>query len=408
MKQLRRSLGFLLLPLISALSPLLALPIVARAASAEEWAAIGIGQAVGGFVAASSMAGWGTIGIPKAVRAGSESEQIRLYSYSFWIRAAVFLVLFPIGAWVATTLAGNIQPTLVVLAVFSQAITGLSLSWFGIAQGKPKDIGLFEVGPKVSFTFVSAILVLLGCPVWVYPLMLGISVVAGLTAYHLKVFGSLKPQAIQARQAVDELKDHRRAWFVEVIANAYSLAPIPVVTLVSSLVLVAQYSSGDRLYRYALLAVIAFGNAFQAGVVSGVGAEKVRRFRSSVGLHLSLGIIGFISFATLGSRVTMILFGSEVASDEITSIWLGVCFFAISTSTPFVRNYLLPERKDGFVLIMTITSSLVGISSMLLLGWFVGMVGVPAGLALSELLTLLFAVLGYFYFQRQKPNPQIG
>ena len=58
----RRLLGFMLLPAIAALSPIIALPVVVRIAGDAGWASAIAGESIGTFAAIAIGWGWATIG----------------------------------------------------------------------------------------------------------------------------------------------------------------------------------------------------------------------------------------------------------------------------------------------------------------------------------------------------------
>lgn len=67
----------------------------------------------------------------------------------------------------------------------------------------------------------------------------------------------------------------------------------------------------------------------------------------------------------------------------------GVAFFAVSVSTPLIRNLLIPSLKTRFVLAGTAIGALVGVIAMLTLGRTFGANGVAAGFMLSEVMLVV-------------------
>jgi PST family polysaccharide transporter len=132
------------------------------------------------------------------------------------------------------------------------------------------------------------------------------------------------------------------------------------------------------------MAVIALGNAFQAWVLEPSALDVRRRHRLAIISHVGLGAVGGLGIALLGPLLTGIVFGTAVAAAPIPSLLYGVAFFFLSSTTPLIRNILIPAQRYRTVFMATIASAVVGISTMVL-GSALGSAGLVAlGVAAAE------------------------
>ena len=72
---------------------------------------------------------------------------------------------------------------------------------------------------------------------------------------------------VALRSAVGDVKENMRATGAVLAAGAYASATPALAALVVSAAGVAGYSSGERLYKFGLLAVVAVANSLQGWVI---------------------------------------------------------------------------------------------------------------------------------------------
>jgi hypothetical protein len=121
----RRVSSFLGLPLISLLGSLALIPVIASVGGASGWAAVAVGQALGGGAATVLQYGWGFSGPTRLVPL-SAVDRGRLLWVSMLSRLIVGAVLFPAAAAVAAVLAPAGFRTLAALTAVAVATVGLS------------------------------------------------------------------------------------------------------------------------------------------------------------------------------------------------------------------------------------------------------------------------------------------
>lgn len=383
---LSRLLGFSTLPFISMLVPLLALPVVARVGGVAGWAALTVGQAAGGYAAAVAYAGWNVLGTPLVAKARDRVERQRLYVLAFYCRMGALGVAAPVAALVAALLSDERAVLVAIGAALSSAVTALGVSWYAVGVGSPILIAAYDLLPRLLATLACLPIVIATQRVEPYVFGLLLAPLVGLIAFHRREWRRWVPEWIGLRALKDGYAQNRAAWLVEASGNLYSSAPVPMSAAVGGPVVAAGYGSGDRLYRYGLYAVVAFANALQGWVLESSRHSR-RRHTIAILIMLTVGAVGAAVLALVGVPAAALVFGQEVAPTQDVMLWLALAYFCVSVSTPLIRNILVPARREKSVLVVTLSSALIGLATMIALGQLWGAPGVAAGLAISELVT---------------------
>ncbi|MCP1429493.1 PST family polysaccharide transporter [Microbacterium foliorum] len=382
----RRLVGFSTLPFLASVLPLLALPLVSRAASTDDWAAMNIGLGVGAFAAAVGLVGWNILGTPLVAMAGSPAAQRDLYGRSFFIRIVAVAIASALSALVAGLISPSASwPTAAAFAIAS-ALNGIGLSWYAVGVSSPRIALLYEVVPRALATALSIAVVLLTNQVLWYGLLLCASVVVGTLAFHLAALHRILPHWPGWSTLRGDVADMRAAWGVESINSLYQNAPVPITGIVASSTAAAAFSSSDKIFRYGTLAVSAAGNALQGWVLETRGPSRRRRNLATFVIMGAVAAIGWVVLAVLGPWLSGWMFGADKQGDPAAFHFFGIAFVAISLSTPLIRNILIPARRDRTVFVITLVAAIVGIGAMVLAGASFGIAGVAAGFAASEVI----------------------
>ncbi len=386
---LARILGFGSLPLLASLAPLLLLGIVTRSCTVEEWAALSMGQAVGSFATAAVMFGWQVVGPPAIALAAGEERSREIYAASWWLRAAVYLVVTPCAAIVSVMLSPEDTGALAAFMCASAAFAGMSMTWYAIGRGRPGMVTVFEVVPRLVSLAAGAVTVALtGHAVW-YPVCALVGALATQTVFHRRVFRWLIPTWPGRAALADALRVSAPGALVVVLGGIRSAAPLPASTLVGDTDSIARLSSADRLYRYSLFSASALGDALQSWVLeSGIGG---RRHRVALFLHAVLGAVGAAGLAVAGPWATVLLFGDHLGAPTALFAGYAAAFFFVSVGTPLVRNVLVPLGRTRAVVGSDAAGLLCGVGAGLPLLSLFGVAGIPLALAVTE----ATATLGY-------------
>lgn len=397
----RRLTGFTVLPLLSLVTPFLLMPVVARVAGAGGWSSFVAGQAVGTVGATVVFWGWNVGGPVLVARATSSPQRAQVYAASLRTRFLLLLAVLPLAAVVSAAVAtpGHRWDAAAIAAATS--LLGLSPSWYGIGVGRPWLLFWYDTLPRVVAAVVGAVVVWATSAIWAYPLLLGVSVALSLVAFRRRVVpevtsGDRTPWPV--RRSAGELRAHLGTAGINLAATAYASMPVPIVTVAFRTEISSRFASADAAYRFGLFAVTAMGNAFQGWVLEPAAADRqgrrgrgVReaRHRTAMAAHLGLGVVGALLFVTLGPWVSGVLFGSQVAAPPDVCLFYGLSFLFISTSTPSIRNLLIPAGRVRLVLAWTVGSAVVGLVLMVAAGVTGSSAGIAAGMAASELVLLL-------------------
>ncbi|MBS1906031.1 MAG: hypothetical protein JST33_05560 [Actinobacteria bacterium] len=383
----QRLLGFSMLPFLASVLPLIALPIMSRASTGDDWAALGVGMGVGAFAAAVALVGWNLLGTPMVIAAESVAEREQLYARSFYIRGIAVVVVCMIGGVVAAAIAPQVAATAAVFAV-ATALNAMTLSWYAVAVAAPGLVFWYEVVPRAIATALAIAVVLSTGSVFWYGALLTLSFVAGLIVFHLRVFRRILPAWPGGQQLRDDVADMRAAWGVETMTSLSTNAPVPIAGIVIGTAATVSFSSSDRIYRYGLMAIIAVGNALQGWVLESTAAIRQRRNRIAFAIMAAVAAIGWVVLAILGPFVSGLLFGADKAGDPVVFQFYAIAFVGLTLATPLIRNILVPARRDRQVLLASVAGAATAFIAMIVLGLFWGGAGVAAGFALGETVNL--------------------
>lgn len=399
-----RLAGFGSLPLIASLSPLLVLGIVARVCTPAEWAALGVGQAVGSFATVAVTFGWTVLGPPSLATTRDEGARRDLYAVSWWTRVLVGCLAVPSSAALASILVSPETALLAGCMCSSTALAGLTMAWYAVGLGRPSLAAIFDVIPRLAALGAGASLVwVTGEPLWL-PLCAGVGVGVALLAFHRWMHRRFMPPWPGGAALVEGVRASASSAAVMSVGSLYTSAPVPVATLVAGAHAVAGLSSADRLYRYSLFVVGAVADALQAWVLErGIGG---RRQTAAVLLHIALGLTGAVGLLALGQGVTAILFGASLAAPGDVLWGYALAFAFVCVSTPFVRNVLVPAGATNGVLIANLAGLVAGVGSLAPAVSWAGVAGVPLAFAATEGTTMAVVIVRSVFVLRLRRDGQ--
>ncbi|MHA7281106.1 lipopolysaccharide biosynthesis protein [Arthrobacter sp. MDT2-2] len=391
---LKRLLGFSALPLISSLTPLLLLPVVARIGGVEGWASVALGQSVGAFGAIVVGYGLHISGPAAIIEANSLEDQRQVYSDAISARLLLLSIVLPVCAFIAWLLGAESYKFDSLMMSLAMLMNGISPAWYLIGLGRPGSIAKYETIPKMAATLLSLILLLVTGLIWLYPLALCGATWLGLLTFHKRYFGTYAIKKGPKQSTAKYLLQNGKIAATAAIGSAYVATPVPVGSLSLTYSGISSLSSADRLYRYGLFTVVALGNAMQSWVLEQRSTEgRQANSRIAVMCHGLLGLAGCIFLSFFGELATEVIFGQQVASEQSITLWYGFAFLFVSLSTPLIRNTLIPAGRQNTVLALTIVSALIGLPVMVLGSMSLGAPGIGMGLATSEFIILAGAAL---------------
>jgi O-antigen/teichoic acid export membrane protein len=361
------------------------LPLVARVGGQDNWASINIGQSLGAFAAMCISYGWMMAGPTRVAALASDFERHRLYALSLAVRIILFLIVTPIAIAASSILSPPGHSAVAVWMAIALAMGGLSVTWYGVGTGSPRDIAVYEALPKTAAVAVSALLVFMTDVIVYYPIALCIASVIGVVAFMRTIDGWKLLFELRPRAIVRELWKGKTPALTVASAGVYSTMPVAVVSAQASAADVAFFASADKLYRITLVPISVLSNTFQGWVTGqGVGPVK-RRMLIAISAHCLLGLLGLLAMATAGSIATAALFGPTVAATSTTSFWYGIAFLAVAVNTSTGLHILVPTGHTSMVFWSTVVGAGVGIPAMAYFSSAYGGEGGALGLALGEI-----------------------
>lgn len=388
---LARLAGFAGFPLLSAVVPLFVMPILSRLAGAQGWSSITSGLAIGIFASTVILFGWNIDGPVRIARNPHTPDRLLIYGESIGSRVILSVFILPSAAVLAGVIAAPSHRLDAILIAIAAASGGLSPAWYFIGIGSPRMLGVVDTIPRVVASLVSIPLLLWTEQIWTYA---GMQLIAtGVTLWlfaYIAPGAQGKPPRTVWRLAIifKSLRLQIAAAGVNLAGNAYGSTPVPIATATVPGTAASNFASGDQLYRYALFPVVVLANAFQGWTLEAEGESGRRRQLAAIMAHVTLGLVGGSLLAVLGPPVSGLMFGSDLAASQSTSIFYGLALCFLCIAAPLQRNLLIPSGRAGLVFWVTVAAAVTGVTIMLVFGRLNSVDGIAFGMAASEALVL--------------------
>lgn len=408
-----RFAGFTGAPILSALAPFIILPLITRVVGAEGWANFATGQSIGILGMVVVLFGWGIAGPVRVARSHSDAERSIILRESIRTRLLTSTIAVPAAAVATALISGPAFRIESILIAIAMTLGGLTPAWFCIGQGNPRALMLFDAAPKLAASLLALpIVAFTGQVVW-YPLLLLAFTLPAVALHARHTYRHDDEHRTAARSSRAVLRTLAPTAAIDATGNAYGATAIPIATAGLSASDASAFASADRVYRIGIMAVIAFGNAFQAWVLEPAATDRRTRHVIALIAHAGLGLAGGAAIALLGPWATAVLFGPAVAAEPIACALFGLAFFFLSTATPLIRNLLIPEHRYRTVLAATITAAVVGLTTMIAGSSIASAPVIALGVAASEgaaLLVLAVPALRVFRMEAThapRPTPNV-
>ncbi|TDN88383.1 hypothetical protein [Microbacterium sp. BK668] len=380
----RRLALFFLVPAIAAVSPLLVLPIVARAAGPAGWASAIAGESIGTVASIAIGYGWMAMGPALVSIAGDDAQRGALYRESIVVRLLVAIVALPVMAVVCWLVADPGSAWLAVLMGLQGALIALSFTWFSAGVGRPHAIIFYDSVPRLVIAVVCAIAIVGGAPVELYPLA-GIAVT--LVGTSLFTRSTLRRYPSSWPRRVDLLAAFRSGAPValnDVGLTVYSSVPTPLVTVTAAPTEAAGFASADKMLKLGQFIPATLANALQTWIAEAHGKARARRMRLALLAHGTIGVVGWAALGILGAWASTILFGEAASSTTPVLVAMGLTFAFFSVRTSMTRHILYPAGEAAAVLRATLVATAIGVPVMIGLALVIGPIGAAVGYAATE------------------------
>ncbi|MDI3242678.1 polysaccharide biosynthesis protein [Arthrobacter sp. AL08] len=388
---LLRLTGFAILPLLSLVTPLLLLPVIASVVGAEGISSVISGQAIGTFAATILLWGWNVDGPVAIARAAGSHERSEIYLRSMRTRLLLMILVMPSAGIVAAAVAVPGFRYEAVAMSWAVALAGLSPAWFCIGVGQPRLLALYDTVPRFVATAAAAPVLLLTHQLWYYTILLAVATVLALVGFHRRYSAGGQWLPADLRESFGQLKTQAKTAGISLAGNAYASTPAPIATATTAPQASGSLATADTLYRFGLFTVVALGNAFQGWTIERGATNPARRHLAAIWAHAGLGVLGALILTVLGPFASSLLFAGKLQASTELCAYYGLAFVFLSASTPFIRNLLIPAGRQSQVLRWTLISAVVGVATMIYAGANGNAPGIALGMALSE--AVLFVAL---------------
>lgn len=370
---------------LSAISPLIALPLITRAAGPTGFAEIAIGQALGTLAATLITFGWAVRGPVEAARSAHPS---RVFRASIVVRGANSLVVLPLVAVVAALASHADDHALAIVSALAFSLQGLSLSWYAVGVGRPLLALVFDAVPRIVLNLAGAIAALAtGIPL-LYPAVL---LVGTLAAFLVATWLIGLRERFSTRAAIaDARAAYRGGWRTALAAGLLTFSETaPLSTLgIAGAPAAIGFAPFDRVLKYGYIGVYMITGSFQGWVSSATGEAGLRRMRRAVGLHALLAIALGAGFALVVPWATPIVLGPGFEISSLTALFGGIALAAMTIATALGMCVVLPAGRDGAYLAAVCVGAVLIVPAVLIGASTLGVAGAAAGVAAVQLAVL--------------------
>ncbi len=384
--------GYLAVPLLNAVSPLLALPAITAMHGGGAWAAVAIGQSVGGAAGVIVELGWALSGPQRAARQ-SRRNRARAFALSVVTKAMISIPVLMIACPLAFLLSPGFEADSALVAV--GAILGMFAGgWIFIGMMRPVLFLLTEVLPRALLILGAALAIWLGGPLLWYS---GALVLASLFAcVSGAVVLGVRPQdfvAVGFRRCLRIIRMQGHALAANVFSSVYISLGVTVATLGSphSTLL---YATVDRLQRMTQQ-VLSAQNSLMKGWVGTVvdPTARLERARRMGILASLLGVVFGVAFALGSPLAADLVFSGTVHIPPAAAVIGGASIWVICTSMASGGVLLVTLGRVDAIARSALGGAVVGVPLIFLGSMFGGGTGALAGQLSAEATVLVIQVV---------------
>jgi len=387
MRRLLYLSAFLLVPALSAVTPLVAVPAITASAGAQGWEAYALGISIGSLVCVLVELGWPLTG-PQRVAAEAPGLRWETLLQSLRTRLIALFVLAPVAVVLAVVLTyatGSEHETTTVLMALASAVTGLSCNWYFTGVGKPLRILTSDALPRALMVTVAAVAVAAGAPIWVVPAGYLIAVLCGpAAALALARHERTGPASFTIRGDLRSIRSQWAAMSGRSVAALYMALPVTLVAGFAPSAL-AAFAAADRLMRMTLSILVALPNAMQNWVGSASSPlERRHRIRDALVINAAVGVVAGVGFAVLAPWVSGVLFSGAVDIDPTLALVSGVVLALVCISRATGPLGLVRYGRIHALALSSVVAACVGVPAVCVLAVVGGAVGAVVGEIAAE------------------------
>lgn len=380
--------------MLSIASPLLALPAVTTSYGADGWAAVAIGQSIGGGAAVLVELGWALSGSQRVAPLMSRPAR-RILALSLVTKAIVLAPILTSAFVLGMFLAQN-QNLAAALTAVGTALTGLSCVWFYMGRAQLKRILLLDSVPRLAGILFAALWINHGGPLWAYA-VIGIILPCCASLILITTVEGLTPSLLRGysmRRYMVVLNIQRHALAARSLSALYISLPVAVVSIVAPNA-VAVFGAIERLQRMTLQVLAVLPNMMQSWIGSATDFEERRqRIDRAILYNGGLGVAAGITYACLAPLAADLVFSGVVDVSLELSILSGTLVLIVCLSRGTGNLALVAMRKIRTITRSTLWGSTVGVLALFILAKLFGTLGALIAEIIAELVVLLVQTLG--------------
>lgn len=377
-------IGYLAIPVLNAVSPLLALPAITATHGGGAWAAIALGQSLGGTAGVVVELGWGLSGSQRVARM-SDRNRARAFATSLVTKSVVAVPAFAVAAPLSAILA----PQFAMLAALVSIASGLAVlgaGWIFIGMMRPRLFLLTEVLPRTVLVAASAVAISAGWTVLAYPIALLVAAVsAPLVAAMVLGTRPADLVALGPRRIVAVVRMQGHALTTNIFSSVYLSLGTTVATL-GSVDATLLYASVDRLKRMFQQVMITQQYVLKGWV--GRETDPARRIERAIRAALissGIGVLAGVGFAFVAEPAAQIVFSGTVHVSALAAAISGANVAVICASMSTGAVLLVALGRLSSTALSAVVGAAVGLPAIFLGALFFAGTGALAGQLLAEL-----------------------
>jgi len=374
--------SFFLLPLISLVATLIAIPVLTREGGANGWAAVAIAQGVGYTAGLVVSFGWLTVG-PAQVARNDAIGQRHTYWISSLMRLVVFGVTAPVAALIAIALVDARFVVVALLVNIAITAQGLSPGWYLVGQGRPLAIAAMETAPRAAAQLVSVAAVAASHSLLWYGVILLLSEAMISAFAFLSLARRDETKGASGAQLVHHFREQWPLAVAAIVASGYTRAAVPIVSGIAYSS-VPVFAALDRVALIGRTGLRPLNSFFQGWVVRGGDINILRRARTATIATVALGISGGAVVAAALPQVDSLLFSGVIEVSSLQALLVGVSLIFASASGSTSLYYLAPRGAVRALSVSTIVGTIVGVPLIIALTHFLGATGAVLAVTIAE------------------------
>lgn len=376
----RRLSLYLVVPALSAIAPLIAIPAITSRYGATGWAVVAVAVSVGATGGVICDLGWGIVGPQEIAR--DPGRATRIYTTSLGSKFVALLIVLPLSVVLAVLLTDGDKLTGALVAA-GTLLTVMSPAWFFIGQGRPGLIMLTDTVPRLVLCAASALAIAAGGPLVLYGIgvlasSVGTMVVAAAVA-HLP----LLPSRSALREGPGVIRRQLPIIVGNIVSTAFTSAPTSILAQFSTANVIATFSAVDRPMRMGLNVLGGVPARLQSWVGTPDPHEARRRSKHSILINAGLGVVALVGFVVAAPPLTKVLFSGTV---DVT-LGLAVLGGVIAAEICLSRGLglaLVASGKANSISIAVAVGAVVGVALLLLLPRAFGVAGALEAIIAAE------------------------